>query len=41
MIKFEIQNGVGKITLDRVDKYHAFVREMALLLQEKLDELQK
>ena len=38
MIKFEIQNGVGKITLDRIDKYHAFVREMALLLQEKLDE---
>ena len=33
MIKFEIQDGVGKITLDRAKKYHAFVREMALLLQ--------
>lgn len=38
MIKFEIQDGVGKITLDRAEKYHAFVREMALLLQEKLDQ---
>ena len=33
MIKFEILEGVGKITLDRPEKYHSFVREMALKLQ--------
>ena len=38
MIKFEILEGVGKITLDRPDKYHSFVREMAFKLQEKLDQ---
>lgn len=38
MIKFEILDGVGKITLDRPEKYHSFVREMALQLQETLDE---
>jgi len=37
MIQFEIVSGVGKITLNRPDKYHSFVREMALKLQEKLD----
>ena len=37
MIKFEILQGVGKITLDRPEKYHSFVREMALKLQEILD----
>lgn len=37
MIQFEIIEGVGKITLNRPDKYHAFVREMALQLQEILD----
>ena len=37
MIQFEILSGVGKITLDRPDKYHSFVREMALTLQETLD----
>ena len=37
MIQFEIKDGVGKITLNRPDKYHSFVREMALTLQEKLD----
>ena len=37
MIQFEIKEGVGKITLNRPDKYHAFVREMALQLQEVLD----
>ena len=37
MIKFEILEGVGKITLDRPEKYHSFVREMALKLQETLD----
>lgn len=38
MIKFEIIEGVGKITLDRPEKYHSFVREMALKLQEILDQ---
>ena len=38
MIKFEILEGVGKITLDRPEKYHSFVREMALKLQEILDQ---
>ena len=37
MIQYEIINGVGKITLNRPDKYHSFVREMALQLQKKLD----
>ena len=37
MIQFEINEGVGKITLNRPDKYHSFVREMALTLQETLD----
>ena len=38
MIKFKILEGVGKITLDRPEKYHSFVREMALQLQKKLDQ---
>ena len=37
MIQYEIIDGVGKITLNRPDKYHSFVREMALQLQEALD----
>ena len=37
MIEFEIVSGIGKITLDRPDKYHSFVREMALTLQDALD----
>ncbi len=37
-IKFEITSGVGIITLNRPDKMNSFNREMALLLQEKLDE---
>ena len=38
MIQFEIIDGVGKITLNRPEKYHSFVREMALQLQDALDE---
>ena len=37
MIKYELISGVGKITLNRPEKYHSFVREMALQLQELLD----
>lgn len=39
-ILFDVQNNIAKITLNRPDKYNAFNREMALLLQEKLDECQ-
>ncbi|PCJ26598.1 MAG: 2-(1,2-epoxy-1,2-dihydrophenyl)acetyl-CoA isomerase [Flavobacteriales bacterium] len=37
-INFEIENGVGKITLNRPDKYNSFVRQMAFDLQARLDE---
>jgi 2-(1,2-epoxy-1,2-dihydrophenyl)acetyl-CoA isomerase len=37
-ILFEIKDSIGYITLNRPDKFNSFNREMALLLQEKLDE---
>jgi len=37
MIQYEIIDGVGKITLNRPEKYHSFIREMALQLQDALD----
>jgi 2-(1,2-epoxy-1,2-dihydrophenyl)acetyl-CoA isomerase len=37
-VLFEIQNGVGCITLNRPEKFNAFNREMALLLQSVLDD---
>lgn len=36
-ILFEIKNQIGFITLNRPDKLNSFNREMALLMQEKLD----
>ena len=38
MIQFEKIGAIGKITLNRPDKYNAFVRGMALELQKKLAE---
>ena len=37
MIQFEKTDGVAKITLNRPEKFHSFVREMALELQDVLD----
>lgn len=37
-ILFEIRNDIGFITLNRPEKYNAFNREMALLLQQNLDD---
>ena len=37
-ILFEIREAIGIITLNRPDKLNCFNREMALLMQEKLDD---
>jgi 2-(1,2-epoxy-1,2-dihydrophenyl)acetyl-CoA isomerase len=37
-ISFDIKNAIGVITLNRPEKLNSFNRQMALLLQEKLDE---
>ena len=37
-ILFEIKNAVAYITLNRLEKFNSFNREMALLMQKKLDE---
>jgi 2-(1,2-epoxy-1,2-dihydrophenyl)acetyl-CoA isomerase len=37
-VLFEIKDNIGYITLNRPDKFNSFNREMALLLQAKLDE---
>ena len=37
MIQFEIINNVGKITLNRPEKYHSFIKDMAIQLQNILD----
>ena len=38
---FEIKDAIAFITLNRPDKLNSFNREMALLLQDKLDECKK
>ena len=38
MIKKQIKNQIAILTLERPEKYHSFVKEMALDLQIKLDE---
>ena len=38
MIKKQIKNQIAILTLDRPEKYHSFVKKMALDLQIKLDE---
>ena len=38
MIKKQIKNQIAILTLDRPEKYHSFVKEMALDFQIKLDE---
>lgn len=37
LVLLQIENGVGYITLNRPEKFHSFVREMALALQDCLD----
>ncbi len=37
-ILFEIKNNIAFITLNRPEKFNSFNREMALLMQAKLDE---
>jgi 2-(1,2-epoxy-1,2-dihydrophenyl)acetyl-CoA isomerase len=41
LIHFEQKNSIGIITLNRPDKLNSFTREMALLMQEKLDQCSK
>lgn len=40
-ILFEIKNSIAYITLNRPEKFNSFNREMALELQERLDECEK
>ncbi len=41
MIEYELTEGIGKITLNRPEKYNAFIRKMALDLQAALEKCDK
>src|SRR5574340_712856 len=40
-ILFEVKNSIAFITLNRPEKFNAFNRDMALSLQQRLDECEK
>ncbi|MBI4945045.1 MAG: enoyl-CoA hydratase/isomerase family protein [Bacteroidetes bacterium] len=40
-IKFSVEGAIGKIILNRPDKYNSFIREMALQMQDALDKCAK
>lgn len=41
LVEFKLENGVAHIVLNRPEKYNAFIREMAIAVQEHLDDVAK